>query len=74
MLSHLTATLLSLLLLLKIERGERGCPSALSKNTFLIPPKVITRCWDTQRGGRIRDLQERKIKITLICLRCAVFF
>lgn len=56
----------------KTGRGKWGCPS---ENTFLIPQKVIRSCWDAQRGReRIRDLQERKIKITLISLRCAVFF
>lgn len=51
-LSHLTAPLLSLLLLLKIGRGEWGWPSAPSENTSLIPQKVIMSCWDAQRGRK----------------------
>lgn len=51
-LSHLTAPLLSLLLLLKTGRGEWGCPSSPSENTSLIPQKVIRSCWDAQRGRK----------------------
>lgn len=51
-LSHLTAPLLSLLLLLKTGRGEWGCPSAPSENTFWMPLKVITSCWDARRGRK----------------------